>query len=142
MFSIILAGASRVALPVANAVPHPAMTNDYPNDDDGNALRLVVRDGSNIAKPMFIDFQVAVPSEDAANRLARVARKLGYSVQTYDSAECRLPWTCQCSTRMLATYDGVLAIQVELAVLSAPFGGFPDGSGTFGNGPNGQPDTG
>ena len=95
-----------------------------------------------MAKPMFIDFQVAVPSEAAAKKLAHVARKLGYHVKIYDSAECRLPWTCQCSTRMLATYEGVLAVQTELATLSAPFGGFPDGWGTLGNGPNGQPDAG
>jgi hypothetical protein len=41
-----------------------------------------------------------------------------------------------------ATYEGVLAIQAELARLSSSLGGFPDGWGTFGNGPNGQPDAG
>jgi hypothetical protein len=40
---------------------------------------------------------------------------------------------------MLATYEGVLAIQAELALLNEPLHGFPDGWGTFGNGPNGQP---
>jgi hypothetical protein len=39
---------------------------------------------------------------------------------------------------MLATYQGVLAIQAELAALSAPLHGFPDGWGTFGNGPKGN----
>jgi regulator of RNase E activity RraB len=116
------------------------MVIDFPNDADGDALRRVVRDGSDMTKPMFIDFQVALPHEDAANDLATAARKLGYRVKVYDSAECRLPWTCECSTRMLATYDGVVAVQGELAALSAPLGGFPDGWGTFGNGPNGQPD--
>jgi hypothetical protein len=113
---------------------------DYPNDDDGDALRGVLRNGSDMTRPMFIDFQVAVPSEEAAKSLAEIAKKIGYVVAIYDSPECRLPWTCQCSTRMLATYSGVLAIQAELARLSAPLGGFPDGWGTFGNGPNGQPD--
>jgi regulator of RNase E activity RraB len=113
---------------------------DFPNDSDGDALRLVVGDGSDMGKPMFIDFHVAVPSEEAAKELAQAARKLGYHVKIYDSAECQLPWTCQCSTRMLATYEGVLAVQAELGGLSAPIGGFPDGWGTFGNGPNGQPD--
>jgi hypothetical protein len=40
---------------------------------------------------------------------------------------------------MVATYESVLAIQAELAELSQPFGGIPDGWGTFGNGPTGQP---
>jgi regulator of RNase E activity RraB len=40
---------------------------------------------------------------------------------------------------MLATYDGVIAVQKELAEISEEFGGRPDGWGTFGNGPSGQP---
>jgi regulator of RNase E activity RraB len=115
------------------------MSTDFPNDSDGNALRGVARN-SDMAKPMLIDFQVAVPSEEAGKDLAEAAQKLGYRVEVYDSAKCALPWTCQCSIRMLATYEGVLAVQAELAALSEPFGGFPDGWGTFGNGPNGQPD--
>jgi regulator of RNase E activity RraB len=115
------------------------MGDDFPNDSDGDALRRVVNDGSDLSKPMFIDFQVAVPDESAAKALAEVAGKLGYHVRIYDSPECTLPWTCQCSTRMLATYEGVIAIQNELAATSEPFGGIPDGWGTFGNSPNGQP---
>jgi len=121
------------------------MFTDFPNDDDGDVLRLVLRDGSDRTKPMFIDFHVAMPGDDSAKSLADVARKLGHRAEIYDSAECRLPWTFQCSTRMLATYEGVLAVQAELARLIAPLiertlGWFPDGWGTFGNGPNGQPD--
>jgi hypothetical protein len=82
---------------------------------------------------MYIDFQVAVPDETAARGLAEVASKLGYRVDIYASAECSLSWTCECSTRMLASYDGVIAIQEELAKLATPFGGRPDGWGSFGN---------
>jgi regulator of RNase E activity RraB len=89
---------------------------------------------------MFIDFHIAVPNQAAANALASKTRKLGYHVKIYESAECRLPWTCQCSTRMIASYEGVISVQRELAELSSEFGGIPDGWGTFGNGPNGQPD--
>ena len=115
------------------------MTHDYPDDPDGSALCYVVDDGSDMSKPMFINFQIAVPDEAAAKALAQVAYKLGYRVSIYDSPACKLPWTCECSTRMLATYEGVLAVQAELAEVSKPFGGFPDGWGTFGNAPNGQP---
>jgi regulator of RNase E activity RraB len=115
------------------------MTDDFPDDADGGALRRVAADGSDMRKPMLIDFHVAVPDEDAAKALANVASQLGYRVSVYDSEEGPLPWTCECSTRMLATYEAVLAIQDELAELSQEFGGRPDGWGTFGNGPNGQP---
>lgn len=96
-------------------------------------MRRFVDDGSDLSKPMTIDFQVAVPDEIAANGLAETAYKLSYRVRMYASPECSLPWTCECSTRMLASYDGVIAIQSELARLAAPFGGQPDGWGSFGN---------
>src|SRR5690242_4067104 len=115
------------------------MATACPNDADGAALRRLAEDGSDMSKPMFINFHVAVPDEAAAKGLAEVAYKLGYRVSIYDSPERSLPWTCECSTRMLATYEGVLAVQDELAELSKRFGGHPDGWGTFGNGPSGQP---
>jgi regulator of RNase E activity RraB len=115
------------------------MSSDYPNDSDGDALRRVERDGSDMSKPMSIDYQLAMPDAKSSEAVAKLARELGYHVAIYDSPECSLPLTCQCSTRMLATYDGVLAVQAELNALSKPFGGFVDGWGTFGNGPNGQP---
>src|SRR3989442_740162 len=110
------------------------MTDGFPHDSDGDALRRIVSDGSDLSKPMCINFQVAVPDEATAKVLAGLAFKLGYRVKIYESAECTLPWTCECSARMLATYEGVTAIQDELARLSAPLGGSPDGWGTFGNG--------
>src|SRR3982751_2604780 len=116
------------------------MANGFPNDADGDALQRVADDGSDMSKPMFIDFQIAVPDEAAANGLAEVAYNLGFRVSIYESPECSLPWTCECSVRMLATYEGVLAVQDQLAELSKGFGGHPDGWGTFGNGPNGQPE--
>lgn len=37
----------------------------YPNDADGDALRRVAGAGSDMSKPMDIDFAVAAPDEDA-----------------------------------------------------------------------------
>ena len=82
---------------------------------------------------MTVDFQVAVPDEATANALAEVIYKLGYRVKIYASPECSQPWTCECSTRMLATYDGVTAIQAELDRVAKPHGGHADGWGSFGN---------
>jgi len=116
------------------------MADGFPDDADGHALRRIARTGSDLSKPMFVNFQVAVPDAASANALAAVARELGYRASVYDdSSECSLPWTCECSTRMLATYESVIAIQNELAEIAKPFGGIPDGWGTFGNGPTGQP---
>src|SRR5438128_1629309 len=105
----------------------------YPNDADGDALRRVAHDGSGMLKPMSIDFQIASYSEQSARQIAAAAEAVGYRVSVYGDEH---GWTSECSTRMLATYDSVVAIQQELAELSWPFGGYPDGWGTFGNGPN------
>jgi regulator of RNase E activity RraB len=115
------------------------MARSLPKDADGDALRRIVAEGSDLSKPMYVNFQVAVPDEESAKKLAAVAGKLGYRVSVYDSPECTLPWTCECSTRMVATYESVVAIQAELAEISEQFGGVPDDWGTFGNGPTGQP---
>lgn len=115
------------------------MTDMYPHDADGDALRRVASQGSDMSKPMYINFQLAAADRAAAEAIAAAARKFGYRATTYDSPGDEAPWTCECSTRMLATYDGVIAIQAELAEMSAPLGGYVDGWGTFGNGPNGQP---
>lgn len=109
------------------------MHHDFPNDADGDALRRCVDGGSDLSKPMLVNFQVAVPNEAAARGLSVVASKLGYRVEIYASPGCSLPWTCECSTRMLASYEGVIAIQEELAKLATPFKGHPDGWGSFGN---------
>lgn len=109
------------------------MQNDFPEDADGDALRRFVSGGSDLSRPMTINFHVALPDEASASGLAEVVYKLGYRVKIYDSPECSLPWTCECSTRMVATHSGVLAIQAELARLAKPFGGHPDGWGSFGN---------
>ena len=41
------------------------MTHDFPYDADGDALRRLVDDGSDLTKPMCVEFQVAVPDEAA-----------------------------------------------------------------------------
>jgi regulator of RNase E activity RraB len=114
-----------------------SMADDFPNDADGEVLRRIAQDGSDLSRPMFINFHVAVLNEASAKELAKLARKLGYRVRVYKSPECTQPWTCECSTRMVATYESVIAVQNELAEISRQFDGVPDGWGTFGNGPSG-----
>jgi hypothetical protein len=118
----------------------PPQGKDSPLSADWEALRRLARDGSDLSWPMFIDFRVAVPDEGNARALADVASALGYRTRVYESPESGMPWTCECSTRMLATFEGVVAIQIELAEISAEFGGYPDGWDTVGNGPSAQPD--
>jgi len=109
------------------------MMDDIPDTPDGNALRSLVAHGSDLSRPILMNFQVAVPSEEAAKGLGDVALKRGYRVEVYASPKCKQPWTCECSSRLIATHDSIIAFQEELARIAKPFGGFPDGWGSFGN---------
>jgi regulator of RNase E activity RraB len=109
------------------------MKLELPDDADGNALRNFVKNGSDLSRPMVINFHIAVPDEESAKKMADVVWKQGYRVAVYASPECSLPWTCECSARMVVTYDALGAFQAELGEISKQFGGHPDGWGSFGN---------
>ncbi|MFB3430248.1 MAG: ribonuclease E inhibitor RraB [Phycisphaerales bacterium] len=110
---------------------------DYPNDADGDALRRIAGGGSDMSKPMRVDFQMLVPTPDHAERLVVRLRKLGYSAHVYEwqlaEWEPGRDLTCEAFVRTLATYDVVIAIQNELELVCEPFGGVIDGWGSFGN---------
>src|SRR5215831_15775762 len=105
---------------------------DYPNDADGDALRRVARDGSDMTRAMDIDFAVAVPDESSALAVARLAEGMGYRLSVVRDDESG-SWTCYCTRSMVPTYAAVIAAQAELDRLAGPVGGASDGWGTFGN---------
>ena len=105
---------------------------NYPDDDDGDALRRVAQDGSDMSKPMRIDFAVLAPDTAAAEAIANAAANLGFEARIdrdSESGRC----TCYCSREMLATYDAIVEAQRELDTISKPAGGHSDGWGTYGN---------
>jgi hypothetical protein len=108
------------------------MARDYPDDADGGALRGLASGGSDMSRPMEIDFTIAVPDERAARNVAAAVVKRGYAADVFFDDEDNA-WTCTCTKTMLATYEGVVAAQRELADVCAPFGGTCDGWGSFGN---------
>lgn len=118
---------------------------EYPRDADGDALRRVVADGSDMTKPMEIDFVVAVPSREAGDQVAQHARRLGFRVDLVADAHEEEPdatsWSCYCTKSMVPDYDALLAVQRELDGIAKPWGGWSDGWGTFGNAPPRAPRT-
>jgi Regulator of ribonuclease activity B len=105
---------------------------DYPNDADGDALRRVARDGSDMTRPMDVDFAVAVPDEMSGLEVAKLAQGLGYRPDVVRDDESG-SWTCCCTRSMVLTYAAVIAAQAELDRVAGPVGGASDGWGTFGN---------
>jgi hypothetical protein len=109
------------------------MRDTLPNDSDGNALRQLASEGSDLSKPMIIDFAVAVPNRAAGKAVAAAASPLGFTTDVYHDVESDT-WTCYCTKTMVPRYDDIIAIQNQLDELSQPFGGKSDGWGSFGNG--------
>ena len=106
------------------------MNSNLPNDADGDALRRLEENGSDLSRPMDIDFAVDVPSEYAGQRFASVVEPMGF---TTFLSEYETRWTCNCTRTMIPTYDAIVASQDQLDEAGKPFGAKSDGWGTFGN---------
>ena len=115
------------------------MTDEYPNDADGDALRAIAEGGNDMTQPMDIDVQIAAADEAIATRVAEEAAKLGYRTSIYfddegtDLEEAGDLWTCECTKGMVLTYDAIIAVQSELDGIAKPLDAYVDGWGTFGN---------
>ena len=107
--------------------------DEIPQDATGDAIRRVRDSGSDLSKPMVIDFHIAVPSEVSGGRIAIGAQKGGYKTEVYCD-DTGKNWTCQCSKTMIASHSAITQIEQELGTLSKSEGGYMDGWGTFGNG--------
>lgn len=103
-----------------------------PNDDTGRALHNVQLDGSDLTKPMEMDFFVAVPSKEAGEKVAIEVEKHGFNVSLEQDDEFK-EWTCYCSSTLIPEYNEVVRIERELDTIAKKYGGYSDGFGTYGN---------
>jgi len=106
----------------------------FPADADGDALRRVAEGGSDMSKPMTVEFAVAVADEPSGQAIAEreAAAAAGFTTSlTFDDQSDE--GTCYCSAEMLATYDDLIRVQQELRQLASSDGGDVDGWQTAGN---------
>lgn len=108
------------------------MTPEYPNDADGDALRRVASTGSDMGRPMVVDFPVMVATEQIARELSVALQARGFSTSIYKH-EKEPEWDVICAIEMMLTYPEVVRIQRELTQWAAPFNGYCNSWGTFGN---------
>ena len=105
---------------------------DFPEDTDGDVLRSIEEHGSDMDKPMFIEFTIVVPNNDKAKAMAELIAPLGYAPEIYFDEKSET-WSLYCGKSMLATHDNVVEAQAELNEVVAPHGGNCDGWVTGGN---------
>jgi len=99
------------------------------------ALRRYQEHGSDLTRPMAMDFFVAVPDRKAGEKVAAEAERLGFdtSVEMDDESQ---EWTCYCSKTIVPALATVLAIEKQLDEIGQRHGGHADGFGSFGNAVN------
>jgi hypothetical protein len=98
------------------------------------ALERYRAQGSDLSRPMKIDFFVAAPAEDVANAVAQQCRPLGFTT-TVERTEATGDWTCYCAKTIIPSYENVRAIERDLDRIARACGGHADGFGSFGNAP-------
>jgi hypothetical protein len=110
------------------------MNHDFPDDDDGDALRLLAESGSDLSQEMEIDFAVDIPNQQAGEAFAAALAGMDFEIDI-DFDEEDNCWTCYCSRVMVPTYEAIVEVQATLERIGRPFGATPDGWGSFGNAP-------
>jgi hypothetical protein len=104
---------------------------EFPDDENGLALRNMTESGDDLTKARDIDFSVVFPTISAASKFCVAVAEEGWRCEVSDevlaSAECDVTVT----RYMLPTYDAITEMEFRLAQLAAPFEGENDGWGCF-----------
>ena len=97
---------------------------DYPDDPDGDALRAIVASGSDMSRPMVIDFAIDTSSKSIAQACLAAVQEAGCEASLYQDDEDQR-WSVYVPIRMIADYDGIVRTQKIHGELVADMGGTP-----------------
>jgi regulator of RNase E activity RraB len=96
------------------------------------ALQRIAQDGSDLDRPLKMDFFVAIPDEASGQIVASRASTLGFDTSVEQDSKTSA-WTCYCTKVIVPSYPAVIAIEAQLDALARDVGGSSDGFGTYGN---------
>jgi regulator of RNase E activity RraB len=100
--------------------------------DNADAIRRLVEDGSDLARPMPVEFVALIAGPCDVGTVGEAVERLGYEVEFYrDEEEDALE--CVCARTMLVSVSSIEACERELSDLFQRFGAELDGWGSFGN---------
>ena len=98
------------------------------------ALRHYEDSGSDLTRPMEMDFFVAVPSEAVGHVVVVRTTPMGFSSRLSRDDESG-EWTVTCTVTIVPAVERVIALERLLDRLARELGGFADGFGSLGNAP-------
>jgi hypothetical protein len=103
---------------------------DFPNDDNGDVLRRLQRNGDNLTKPRDVDFTVVFATEESAQEFAERFLRHGYKVSVRNSNCVQdLPWDAVVKKHMVPSHSGITQFEEELQEIAESLGGRNDGWG-------------
>ena len=107
---------------------------NFPDDDDGDVLRSLQRQGVDLSKPRSIDFYCYARDRATADQIAAFLDEYGFKSDVSDCDEpepAPLRYSVYAATWMVPDYDALLRTQAEINDLLRQFGTHCDGWGTL-----------
>jgi Regulator of ribonuclease activity B len=111
------------------------MPHDPEDAATAAALKRFEADGSDLSRPMTVDFFVSVPSREAGERVAAHAGAVGFGTRLKADGNAAATWTCYCEQTMVATFEAVREVERVVDAIGRLYGGHGDGFGSYGNAP-------
>ena len=104
----------------------------FPDDENGDVLRRMERNGDDLTKPRDIDFTVVFADDISANHFARHFKDLGLGTSVKFSETVKeLPWDVRVVKNMVPLHNEIGEFEKELELFASPLGGRNDGWGCF-----------
>lgn len=107
---------------------------NMPDDDTSAAIRQWEQEGSDLTRPMTIDFFVAVPNEEVGATVQNDPALKKFAAVKLDQDTDTGGWTVYCTAHLIPTYQGIVEVEQLLSEVAQRHGGSYDGFGSFGNG--------
>jgi hypothetical protein len=104
----------------------------HPDDDNGDVLRRMEKNGDDLNQLRDIDFTVVFRQQDEAERFAEHFREQGYKVSVAgDGPVAESPWDVVVIKHMTPTYEEIGDFETALQEVADTLGGHNDGWGCF-----------
>lgn len=106
--------------------------SDFPDDENGNILWGMAKDGDKLQVPREVNFSVVFPSEQSAMTFAVHLLRNGQKVSCseYDGKK-GFSWQVEAHPVMAATYENISGYEQLLGDDAKSLGGINDGWGCF-----------
>lgn len=98
----------------------------FPNDEDGQVLKMLYKEGLDFKELHNVDFFVAVPDKKSGESVLKALGDNGFNCELEQDEESK-EWTCYCFVEMLLIHEDIVNIQKQLDELSKPYDGYSDG---------------